>query len=121
MVNAKPCPGRKQKMYLNVVCLKRNDAKISIPPEMIAEFEDFKANIKDKTPKDAKALLNHYKNLTSKFSMNIVPVFHAVVDAWHLVLDGHLDKTQGDITAKATTFITQVKSRYNRHFIKNSH
>jgi hypothetical protein len=48
MVNAKAHPGRKQKMYLNVVCLKRNDAKISIPPEMIAEFEVFKANIKDK-------------------------------------------------------------------------
>jgi hypothetical protein len=44
MVNAKPCPGLKQKMYLNVVCLKKKDAKISIPPEMIAdsEFEDFK-------------------------------------------------------------------------------
>jgi hypothetical protein len=93
MVNAKPCPGCKQKMYLNVVCLKKNDAKISIPPEMIAEFKDFKANIKDKTPKDAQALLNRYKNLVmSKFSVNIGPVFHAVVDAWQLVLDGHLDK-----------------------------
>jgi hypothetical protein len=88
---------------------------ISIPPEMIAEFEDFKVNIKDKTPQDAQALLNRYKNLTSKFSVNIGPIFHAVVDAWQLVLDGHLDKTQGD------TFITQVKSWYSRHFVKNSH
>jgi hypothetical protein len=109
------------KMYLNVVCLKENNAKISIPPEMIAEFKDFKANIKDKTPDDAQALLNRYKNLMSEFSVNVGPVFHADNDAWQQVLDGHLDKTQGDVTAKATTFITQVKSRYNLHFIKNSH
>jgi hypothetical protein len=89
---------------------------------MIAEFKDFKANIKDKTPEDAQALLNRYKNLMSKFSVNIGPVFHAVVDAWQLVLDGHVDnKTQGAITAKATTFITQVKSWYSQHFVKNSH
>jgi hypothetical protein len=121
MVNAKPRRGCAQKMYLNVTSLIKNNAKISIPPEMIAEFEDFKINIKDKTPEDAKALLDRYKNLTSKVSVNIGPVFHAVVDAWQLVLDGDMDKTQGDVTAKATTFITQVKSQYNRHFMKNSH
>jgi hypothetical protein len=121
MVNAKPSPGRKQNLHLNVISLKKNNAKISIPPEMIAEFKDFKVNIKDKTPEDAQALLNRYKSLTSKFSVNIGPVFHAVVDAWQLVLDGHMDKTQGDVTAKATTFVTQVKSQYNRHFVKNSH